>query len=91
MRAPDPTAKLYWFSAGDIFGHHPRGGGEPLPLETATRLHAFHLLELRLARHAGQCAAADFHRAREAELRLAIRARSDWRRAAGRWPWTTEI
>jgi hypothetical protein len=85
--APAPDAKFYWFSAGDILKSHPETGGEPLGIEEAARLHAFHLVELRLAAQSRRRAAADFHKARERELRLAIRALSDWRRAAGHWPW----
>jgi hypothetical protein len=86
MRTPDPAARLYWFSAGDILSYHPQIGGEPISLEAAVRLHAFHLAEQRSAAGAGRRAAREFHQARERELRLAIRALSDWRRAAGHWP-----
>jgi hypothetical protein len=80
--APDPGRPLYWFSAGDILSRDPEAGARTLDLDTAARLHRFHLVELALAARADSRGAQDFHRARERELRTAMAARGAWRRAA---------
>ena len=73
-----PARALYWACAGDIVAWRPERGGEVIDIETAARLHAFHLEGARASRPAE----AGFHAARERELRGAIRACADWRRAA---------
>ena len=87
MRAPDPTAKLYWFCGGDILRPHPETGAEPLPLEDAVRLLAFHRAETGSANRA----ARNFHDARAWRTapryprlqRLAARGRRDLKGLAG--------
>lgn len=79
-----PARRLYWASGGDILAFHPERGGEPIALEAAVALHGFHLAERRRAARAGLACAAAFHAARERELRHAIRAGADWRRASRR-------
>jgi hypothetical protein len=82
VRRPDPGAPLYWFAAGDILSRDPERGARVIAVDAAARLHSFHLSELAQAAESGRRAAHDFHRDRERELRLAIAALDDWRRAA---------
>lgn len=73
----------YWLAGGEFWASRGAAPVE-IDLELAVGLHSMHLREVRIAALAGDRKAADFHHARETELRDAIAEKSLWRRAAGR-------
>lgn len=83
-----PRTKLYWCAGGSLEAFNPETVSDPIDLATAAERHSFHLAELRLAEQSGTRPAAEFHRARERELREAIAEYGRWRRAARVWPIT---
>lgn len=88
MRLPDPNKPLAWNCAGDVIVTDGIGGARPITLEQASGRHLFHclaLLKTASATLAGERTegALAFHMAWERDLRLAIAARADHRRASG--------
>lgn len=82
MRALERHTDQFWFSGGDIMTSHPNDGIVPMSIAAAGSLHLTLTLELLDAARRGDDEAVTFLKREETDLRLAIQARRDWRRAA---------
>lgn len=76
-----PAGPIFSACGGDVL-ERTVGGVRWLSAAAAADLHLFLVHELLNAAASGQREAERFYKARESELRLAMAARRDWRRAA---------
>jgi hypothetical protein len=86
MRAPDPTIRTAWSSGGTVYvlAHDDKGRcARPLTVREACDLHQLYLRDLLDAAKRRETATVDALKRFETDLREAIYAGRQWRRAAG--------